>query len=105
MALSQVIDDNRNLVLSVPAQVALVETYDATVSASTSVALNAAAKIIEVTAIDKPIFYKWGGVVSSADFDGIVAQNTSKILAIPLGQTTIQFIEEAITAKLAVVQF
>lgn len=105
MALPWLTDDNRNPVGAVPSSTALEETYDATISASTTLTLNAATKLLEITAIDKPIFYKWGGTASSTDFDGIVAQNTSKLVPVPAGQTSIQFIEEAATAKLAVVEF
>ena len=98
-------DDNGNVLETIPASVALEETYDATISGSTTLTLNAATKLLEITAIDKAIFYKWGATAASTDFDGIVAANTSKLVPVPLGQTSIQFIEEAATAKLAVVEF
>lgn len=90
---------------TVPRAVALEETYDATISSSTALTLNAATTLLEITAIDKAIFYKWGATASSSDFDGIVSANTSKLVPVPNGQTSIQFIEEAATAKLAVVEF
>lgn len=93
------------MISSLPAAVALEETYDATVSSSTALTLNVATTLLEITAIDKPIFYKWGGTAASTDFDGIVPANTSKLVPVPNGQTSIQFIEEAATAKLAVVEF
>lgn len=98
-------DANRNIVGDVPGCVALEETYDATISSSTALTLNAATTIIEVTAIDKAICYKWGGTCSTSDFDGIVPANTSKLIPVPYGQTSIQFIEQAATAILAVVEF
>ena len=98
-------DDNGIVVTPVPKQVALAVTYDATISSSTAVTLNAGTTLIEITAIDKAIFYKWGGTASSSLFDGIVPQNTSKIVPVPTGQTSIQFIEESATAKLAVVEW
>lgn len=88
-----------------PASVALDETYDATVSSSTTLTLNASTTLLEITAIDKAIFYKWGGTAASTDFDGIVPANTSKLVPVPNGQTSIQFIEQAATAILAVVEF
>lgn len=105
MPLSQLIGDNRTVVATLPAQVALEETYDATISTSTSITLNAATKLLEVTAIGASIFYKWGATATSSDFDGIVALNSSKLIPVPNGQTSIQFIEESATAKLAVVEF
>ena len=98
-------DDNGVSITALPKQVALAITYDATISSSTAVTLNAATTLIEITAIDKAIFYKWGGTASSSAFDGIVPANSSKLVPVPQGQTSIQFIEETATAKLAVVEF
>jgi len=98
-------DDNGEAIVGVPNKVAIEETYDATISSATALTLNAATTLLEITAIDKAIFYKWGGTVSSSDFDGIVAGNTSKLVPVPVGQTSIQFIEQAATAILAVVEF
>lgn len=105
MAFSQAIDANRRTLVGLPASVALEETYDATISTSTTLTLNAATTLLEITAIGASIFYKWGGTAASTDFDGIVPTNSSKLVPVPNGQTTIQFIEEAATAKLAVVEF
>ena len=90
---------------TVPKSIALAGTYDATVSTSTLLTLNVSTTLLEVTAIGASIFYKWGATASSTTFDGIVPTNTSKLVPVPLGQTTIQFIEEVATAKLAVVEF
>lgn len=90
---------------NVISDVALEETYDTTISSSTSLTLNAATKVIEVSAIDKGIFLKWGGTAVSTDFDGFIPANTSKWFGVPNGQTTVQFIEEAATAKLVVLEF
>lgn len=84
--------------------VALEETYDATISASTAITLNTGTTVIEVTAIDKGIFLKWGGTASSTDFDEFIAPNTTRIYAVPPSQTSVQFIEEAATAKLVVIE-
>lgn len=105
MALTGLQDDNRNPIGHVPSSLAIDETYDATISTSTALSLNASTKLIEVTAIDKGIFYKWGGTVSSTDFDGFVAPNTSKLIPRVAGQTSIEFIEESATAKLVVVEY
>lgn len=100
------IDDNRNpAITAAPDQLALAITYDATISASTAVTLNTATKFVEVTAIDKPVLLKWGGTASTSAFDGVVAQNTSKMFPVPVGQTSVQFIEESATAKLVVIEY
>jgi len=84
--------------------VAIEETYDATISSSTSITLNTATSRIEVSAVDKGIFLKWGATASSSDFDEFIPAGTSKTFGIPAGQTTVQFIEEAATAHLVVIE-
>lgn len=87
-----------------PAVVALEETYDATISSSTEIALNTKTTIIEVSAIDKGIFMKWGGAASSSDFDEFIAAGSTRHYVVPSGQTSVQFIEESATAKLVVIE-
>lgn len=94
-----------------PAIPALEETYDATVSASTEITLNTATTIVEVCATDKGIFMKYGTAdVASTDFDEFIPANTCKILKIPIDPTTglkytaLNFIEEAATAHLIVIE-
>lgn len=82
----------------------LARTYDATVSTSTSLSLNAGTTYIIVSAIDKGIFLKWGATASSTSFDEFIVQNTSVEYLRPTGTTTVQFIEESATAKLAVIE-
>lgn len=87
-------------------QVALEETYDASISASTEITLNTSTTSIEVTVIDKAVFMKWGtSDVSSTDFDACIPQNTTRVFDVPADITAVNFIEEAATAKLAVVEF
>lgn len=105
MTLNFLKDDNGVTIIPVPKGVPLATTYDATISTSTALTLNVATTLIEITAIDKAIFYKWGATASSSAFDGIVAANSSKLVPVPFGKTSIQFIEEIATAKLAVVEF
>ena len=83
----------------------LVATYDATVSGNTAITLNAKTSGIEVTAIDKPIFLRWDGTASSSAFDAIIAPNTTKVFSVPRGAVTANFIEQAATAILVVVEF
>lgn len=90
-------------------QVSLVETYDATISSSTELTLNAATKTIEVAALDKAIFLKWGtSDASTADWDAVIPANTVRAFAIPINSATnlpytaVNFIEQATTAILAV---
>ncbi len=95
----------------VPAVPALDETYDATISASTELTLNASTSLIEVAAIDKTILLKWGTTdVSTSDFDAVIPLNTVRTFYIPIDASTgvlytaVNFIEQAATAILAVVE-
>lgn len=83
----------------------LAFTYDATVSTSTAITLNTKTTGIEVTALDKAIFLRWDGTVSSTAFDGVIAPNQTKIFTVPRGTVTANFIEESATAKLSCVEF
>lgn len=91
--------------------VALEETYDGTVSASTEITLNTATTYIEVTAIDKAIMMKWGTAdASTTDFDVVIAPNTTRGFWVPndttgTRYTAVNFIEEVATAKLAVTEY
>ena len=82
----------------------LVKTYDATISSSTSITLNVGTKYIEVTAIDKGIFMKWAGTAASSAFDEYIGANQTRTYIVPVGTATVQFIEEAATAKLVVIE-
>lgn len=85
-----------------PSAPTLEETYDATISSSTTVTFATGATYIQVSAIDKGIFMKWGGTASSSDFDEFIPANTTQIFEILAA--TAQFIEEAATAKLVVIE-
>jgi len=82
----------------------LVATYDATISSSTDITLNAGSTYIEVTAIDKGVFLKWDGTASASSFDEFIALNSTRTYVIPGGTTTVNFIEESATAKLVVIE-
>lgn len=82
----------------------LVATYDATVSSSTEITLNAGTTSIEVTAVDKGIFMKWGGVASSSDFSEYIGAGITQLYIVPDGITTVQFIQQAATAALVVIE-
>ena len=99
------IDDNRNAVQITPAVVALEENYDATISTSTEITLNTATTLIEVCAIDKAILLKWGtSDASTSDFDEVIPANTVRHFYIPKDIAAVNFIEQAATAILVVVE-
>jgi len=82
----------------------LEETYDATISASTAITLNTGTTYIEVTALLKGVFMKWGGTASSSDFDEFIAPESTRVYEVPNNTTTVEFIEEAATAHLVVIE-
>lgn len=90
--------------LAAPGVVAIAEDYDATISASTSFAVATGATFIEISAITKGIFLKWGGTAISTDFDVYIGADTTRVLVIPEGQATFEVIEQSATAIVAVVQ-
>jgi len=95
-----------------PTSKPLAVTYDATISGSTQITLNAKTTGIEVTAIDKTILMKWGTTdVSTTDFDHAIPLNTTRQFVVPIDSSTgvkytaVNFIEQAATAILAVSEF
>lgn len=85
---------------------ALVATYDATISGTTQIDLNANTRMIEVAAIDKAVFMKWGATAaSSTAFDAVIPANTTRIFRVPANITSVNFIEQAATGILAVTEF
>lgn len=104
-------DANREVIQTMtPAVIAIEETYDATISTSTEITLNAATTLIEVAAIDKAILLKWGtSDVSTSDFDEVIPANTVRQFYVPYESgstlyTAVNFIEQAATAILAVIE-
>lgn len=98
-------DANNNVIPNVPpAKTAIAVTYDATISAATSITLNAATTFLEVTAIDKGVFLRYAASVSSTAFDEFVPLNTTAFFVVPAGVTVISVIEEAATGKVVVVE-
>lgn len=83
----------------------LAVTYDATVSSSTPITLNAKTTGIEVTAVDKSIFLKWDATATSSAFDGFIGANTTKAFSVPSGAVTANFIEQASAAILVCIEF
>lgn len=98
------IDGNSRTVNITPTGVPLATTYDATISSSTAITLNASTTYIEVSAVDKGIFMKWGATAASNSFDEFISPNTTRAYMVPQGKTTVQFIEQAATALLIVVE-
>ena len=95
---------NNDLSFTSPQAPTLVATYDATISSSTAITLNAGTTYLVVTAVDKTIFLKWNATASSSAFDEVIGANTTKVYKRPSGVTTANFIEQAATAILIVLE-
>lgn len=88
-----------------PAIQALAVTYDATVSASTEIVLNAGTTLLEVCAIDKAILLNWGADdASTTAFDEVIPQNTVRHFVVPSGVTAVNFIQQSATAILVCIE-
>lgn len=87
-----------------PKSATLAATYNATISASTAITLNTKTVAIIVTAIDKGIFLRWNGTVSSSAFDEFIGVGQTRQFIVPGGTTTANFIQESATGKLVVVE-
>lgn len=98
------IDSNMRLIPAPPAVLPLKVTYDATISSSTTITLQATTTYLEVSAIDKGIMMAWGRAATTSDFDEYISPNTTRAYIVPVNQTTVQFIESSATAILAVIE-
>ena len=98
------IDANNKPMQLPPATAAIVATYDATISAATDITLNTATSYLEVSAIDKGVFLRYAATVSSSAFDEFISANTTRVFIVPVGVTVISVIQEAATAKVAIVE-
>ena len=101
----------QRFVETTPAVVPLAVTYDATISASTEITLNASTTLIEVSAIDKTILLNWGTTdASTTVFDEVINLNTTRQFLIPTDTSTgklftaVNVIEESATAKTCIVE-
>lgn len=89
-----------------PNSLPLATTYDATISTTTQVTLNARTSYIEVAAIDKAIALRWGtSAASLAAYDAIIPANTVRGFFVPKDVTAVNFIEQAATGILSVTEY
>ena|SRR5690606_14422962 len=90
----------------------IAEAYDASISSTTEINLNAAARTIQASAFTNSVFLKWGtSDASSSDFDVVIPANQSYFLQIPYQSdgrtlyTAINVIEAAASAAFALSQY
>ena len=92
--------------LLLPAELALEETNSTvTTGAAVDVTLNTSARLIEVTALDNPVFLKFGATASSADFDSSVNEGSTRHYIVPTGVTVFSYIAYAGTAHVLTTEF
>lgn len=104
------VDANSKTVPLVPSVTALATTVDTTISSSTSISLNASTTFIEVNALSQGIYMKWGATASSSTFDEFIQSGSTRQYVVPINSatglryTTVQFIEQAASATLIVIE-
>lgn len=83
----------------------LASTYDATISSSTAITLQATTTCLTVTAIAQPILLRWGSsAASTTNFDAVIPAGQTYFFAVPSGTTVVQFIETTATANLICIE-
>ena len=91
--------------MDTPDVVALERTVDATISASTEIVLNPATTFIEVYAITKDVYLKWGtDDVTASNFDQVIPAGQILKMFVPLNQTAINLIEREASATVIVIE-
>jgi hypothetical protein len=86
-------------------KVAIGRTVSGSISASTSISISAAAKMIRVYAIDKDVYLKWGSTaVTSSNFDEVIPANQICDFYIPESINVCTVIERSATATIIVIQ-
>jgi hypothetical protein len=93
------------IVVTVPDVAALTRTVDASISTSTEITLNVATTILQVYAIAKDVYLKWGTAdVTSSNFDEVIIAGTIQYFKVPNGQTAINLIEREAGATIIVIE-
>lgn len=82
----------------------LAVTYDATISAATTITFNANTTIVSVSAIDKGIFVRFDATVTASAFDEFIPANTTALIVPPVDSVFMTVLEESATAKIVVVE-
>ena len=100
-------DDNREPIQGVGVEgTPLAVTYDATISSSTEITLNAATTFIVVTANTKPVFMNWGTAdASSTVWSHLLPADSVTVFKVPPSTTAVNFLEQAATATLGVAEY
>lgn len=88
-----------------PNVVALARTVDASISASTEVTLNEATTYVEVYAIAKDVYLKWGTAdVTASNFDEVIPAGQIREFLVPETITAVNVIEREASATVIIVE-
>jgi len=93
-----------------PSILALAVTNNGSLSGSSTITFNTATTFIEVSALSQGVFMKWGATASSSAFDEYIQAGFTRHYTIPvnaatgLPYTTAQFIQQAASATLIVIE-
>lgn len=98
------IDSNSNQITLTPAYAALARTIDTTISSATSITLNTATKLIEVTAINQGVYLRYQAGVSNSNFDEYISADTTRHFVVPDGVTVISVIEKDAGATVVIIE-
>lgn len=87
-----------------PSVFAVAVTNNGSIASSSQITFNAATTMIEVNALSQGIFMKWNGTATSSSFDEYIQQGTTRHYVLPVGVTNAQFIQQAASATLIVIE-
>lgn len=88
-----------------PDVVALARTVDNSISGSTEITLNTATTYIEVYAIAKDVYLKWGTAdVTASNFDEVIPAGQIREFLVPENITAINLIEREASATVIVIE-
>lgn len=88
-----------------PDVVALARTVDNSISASTEITLNKSTECIQVYAIAKDVYLKWGTAdVTSSNFDEVIPAGQQYVFLRPANVTAVNLIERESGATVIVIE-
>lgn len=91
--------------LIVPDVVALARTVDNSINSSTEIVLNEETTFLQVYAIAKDVYMKWGtDNVTASNFDEVIPAGQIFNFIVPNGQTAINLIERESGATVIVIE-
>ena len=93
-----------------PSEIALAVTNNASLSSAQTITFNASTTFIEVNALSQGVFMRWGAVPTSSAFDEYIQAGATRHYVVPTNSTTgnryttVQFIEQAASARIIVIE-